>query len=125
MAQELPFPRQQFVQSRCGKIGDAGEDVGEPGLRVNVVELGGGEEGAYGCPSGAAAVGACEQMVLTTERDRPDCALDDIGVDLDAAVVEEASKKTAFNAAVISENRIGMQQMHSSGACRGAEVMSA
>ena len=33
MAQELPFPGQQFVQTRCGKIGDTGEDVGEPGLR--------------------------------------------------------------------------------------------
>ena len=34
-------------------------------------------------------------------------------------------RKTALNAAVISESRIGMQHMHSSGACRGAEVMSA
>jgi hypothetical protein len=34
-------------------------------------------------------------------------------------------RKTALNAAVISENRIGMQHMHSSGAYRGAEVMSA
>jgi len=31
-AQELPFPRQQFVQTRSGKIGDPGEDVGEPGF---------------------------------------------------------------------------------------------
>ena len=27
-AQELPFPGQQFVQMRSGKIGDTGEDVG-------------------------------------------------------------------------------------------------
>ncbi len=40
----------------------------------------------------AAAVGAGEEMIFAPERDRPDCAFDDIGVDLDAAVVEEASK---------------------------------
>jgi len=38
LAQELPFPGQQFVQTRSGKIGDPGEDVGEPGLRIDVVE---------------------------------------------------------------------------------------
>ena len=38
LAQELPFPGQQFVQTRCGKIGDTGEDVGEPGLGIDVVE---------------------------------------------------------------------------------------
>src|SRR5437660_5431430 len=40
----------------------------------------------------AATVGAGEEMILAPERDRTDRALDDIGVDLDAAVVEEASK---------------------------------
>ena len=40
----------------------------------------------------AAVVGAGEEMIFAPERDRPDCALDDIGVDLDTAVVEEASK---------------------------------
>ena len=40
----------------------------------------------------AAVVGAGEEMIFAPERDRPDCALDNIGVDLDTAVVEEASK---------------------------------
>src|SRR6187431_1978268 len=40
----------------------------------------------------AAAVGAGEEVVLAAERDRADRALDDIGVDLDAAVVEEAGE---------------------------------
>jgi hypothetical protein len=39
----------------------------------------------------AAAVGTGEEMIFAPERDRPDCARDDIGVDLDAAVVEEAT----------------------------------
>jgi hypothetical protein len=37
----------------------------------------------------AAAVGAGEEMIFAPERDRPDCARDDIGVD--PAVVEEAT----------------------------------
>jgi hypothetical protein len=36
---EFPFPRQQFVNAIHRMIGDAGEDIGEPSLRVNVVEL--------------------------------------------------------------------------------------
>jgi hypothetical protein len=34
-----PVPRQEFVQPVDGVIGDAGEHIGEPGLRVHVVEL--------------------------------------------------------------------------------------
>lgn len=41
LVQELPFPGQQFVQPRRGKIGDPGEDVGEPGLWIDVVEAAG------------------------------------------------------------------------------------
>ena len=40
----------------------------------------------------SAAVGAGEQVVLASQRDRPDGALDNVAVDLDAAVVEEAGK---------------------------------
>lgn len=36
------------------------------------------------------AVGACEERILAVERDRTDGPLDGVGVDLDAAVVEEA-----------------------------------
>ena len=39
-----------------------------------------------------AAVGAGEECILAIERDRPDGALDDVGVDLDATVVEEAGE---------------------------------
>ena len=35
-AQELPFPGQQFVQTRSGKISDPEEDVGEPSLGIDV-----------------------------------------------------------------------------------------
>jgi hypothetical protein len=35
----LPIPRQQFLKPVLRRIGDAGEDVGQPGLRIDVVEL--------------------------------------------------------------------------------------
>jgi hypothetical protein len=41
-------------------IGHALQDVSEPGKGLDVIELCGGDEGADGCPSNAAAVGARE-----------------------------------------------------------------
>ena len=40
----LPVPGEEFVQSGLRLLGDAGEDIGEPGLGVDVVELGGADE---------------------------------------------------------------------------------
>jgi hypothetical protein len=34
-----PVPRQQFVEAGDRMFGDAGQDIGEPGLRIDVVEL--------------------------------------------------------------------------------------
>ena len=36
-----PIPRQQFVDAFCRMIRQSGEHVGEPSLRVDIVELGG------------------------------------------------------------------------------------
>jgi hypothetical protein len=36
-----PVPWEQLGELRLRHVGDAGEDVGEPSLRINVVELGG------------------------------------------------------------------------------------
>ena len=66
------------------------EDVGEVGVRIDVVELAGLDQRGDDRPVLAAAVGAGEERVLAVERDRADGALDGVGVDLDPAVVEEA-----------------------------------
>ena len=39
-----PAPWQQFLEAVLRGVGDAREDVGEPGLRVDVVELSGADE---------------------------------------------------------------------------------
>ena len=40
-------PAQQLVHPGVRQFGAAGEDIGEPGLRVDVVELGGDDEGVH------------------------------------------------------------------------------
>ena len=42
-------------------IRDPAEDIGEPGLRIDVVELGGADEGVHRRRAHAAAVRAAEQ----------------------------------------------------------------
>src|SRR4051794_7150821 len=72
---------------------DPGEHVAQVGLRINAVHLASFDVSeAMIAQCSPPAIGAGEEMIFTPERDRPDCALDDIGVDLDTAVVEEASK---------------------------------
>ena len=68
------------------------KDVLEPSEGRDVVELCGGDERAYGCPSDAATVGAREQMIFPPERDGADGALDRIIVEFDAAVIEESGE---------------------------------
>jgi hypothetical protein len=40
----------------------------------------------------AAAIGASEERILAIEGDGPDGALDDVGIDLDPAVIDEANE---------------------------------
>ena len=39
-ARHLPVPWQQFRKPRLRDVGDAGEHVGEPGERIDIIELG-------------------------------------------------------------------------------------
>ena len=56
-------------------VGDVGEDIGEPGLRIDIVELGGLDEGV-GDRRGLAAAGrADEEIVLSSDRQGSDGAL--------------------------------------------------
>ena len=73
-------------------LDDAGDDGGEIALRIDAVQLAGLDQGGQDGPVLAAAVGAGEEGVLAVERDWPDGALNDIGVDLDAAIVEEETE---------------------------------
>lgn len=41
---EPPVPGEQLAEAALRRVGDAREDVGEPGLRVDIVELGRADE---------------------------------------------------------------------------------
>lgn len=58
-----------------GVIGDASEDVSEPSLRVDVVELGGLDQRVDDGSALATAIGAAEQPRLAAQRDAAQRAL--------------------------------------------------
>lgn len=61
----------------------------EPGQGIDIVHLGGLQQGGDGRPCAAATVAAGEQGILSRNGLWPDGAFDDVGVDLDTAVDEE------------------------------------
>ena len=74
-------------------IGDACEDIGEPSLRIDIVELRGLDQGIDDGGALAAAIRATEQPRLATERDAAERALGGVVAEADAAVVEEAGER--------------------------------
>src|SRR5512146_2987607 len=73
--------------------GHAFEKVLEIGVGLDTVELCRSDQTADHGPAFAAAVGAGKEMVFAAERDRPDGALDWVIVDVDPAVIEEATQR--------------------------------
>ena len=74
-------------------IGDAGEDIGKPCLRIDIVELGGLDERVDDSSTLPAAVGAAEQPCLAAERDAAQRALGGVVAEADAAIVEETGER--------------------------------
>lgn len=88
-----PAPRQEFIDPVDGMtVGHSREYVGDPCLRIDLVEFGGCDQGADGCPAVSATVGAREERVLAVEGDRADGAFDRAGVETDPAVIEEPAE---------------------------------
>ena len=84
-------PGDEVVDPALGMACDnAFERIGQVGVRVHVVEPAGADQRGDDCPVLAAAIGAGEERVLPVQGDRADGALDGVGVDLEASVVEEA-----------------------------------
>jgi hypothetical protein len=44
---QLPIRRQQFVDVASRVLGDSGQDVGEPGLRIDAVHFGGDDQAVH------------------------------------------------------------------------------
>src|SRR5258708_5657368 len=88
-----PCPWHEFVEARCGpEIDELVEDVGDVGLRLAVVEVAGLDQRRDAGPGFGPLVMTSEERVLAIENDRADAALDAVGVEFDASVVEEADE---------------------------------
>ena len=84
----FPVPGQELIDPGCRMVGDASEHVGEPGLRIDAIELGGGDQGVdRRCPL-ATAVGADEQPRAAPECNPAQRPLGGVIAQADAAVVE-------------------------------------
>jgi hypothetical protein len=64
----------------------------EKGVGINIVEFASLDQRSDHGPMFCAAIGAGEQRILAIEGDRPDPTFDDLGVNLNAAVVDEAAQ---------------------------------
>src|SRR5215471_18955668 len=79
----LPIPRQQLVEpiDRVS-IDHALEHVAQIGVRLNAIHLASFDKRTKRRPSLSANIRACEKMILSSERDRTDGALNRIGIEL-------------------------------------------
>jgi hypothetical protein len=82
-------------------IRQAGQHVGEPSLWIDVVELGGGDEGVDRSRTAAALIGAGEGPVSSAHGDSPKLALGGIVRHAKPAVIKEAGKCVPAAEAVI------------------------
>src|SRR5579884_1783737 len=108
-----PVRREKFAEP-VDRVAEnkAGGDVGEVGLGIDAVEFAGLDEGGEDCPVLATAVGAREQRILAVERERADRTLDDVGVDLDAPVIEEAGEPAPAREVIADRGRHGALPRH-------------
>lgn len=86
----FPSPWQEFADP-IGQvaIGHTSQDIGEPGIGFDAIELRRFDQRAEDSPSFSTVIAACKQVVLPAEGDRADRAFDRVGVELNAAIIEE------------------------------------
>jgi hypothetical protein len=66
-----PIPRQQIVDPVSGMFGNVRQNIGEPDLRIDIVQFGGDDQAVHDCRPAAAAIGAAEQPGFAPEGNRP------------------------------------------------------
>jgi len=88
----LPGPRQQFVDALGRMVREPDRHVGQPGLRIDVVELCGLDQRVDGGGAVAARIRATEGPVAAADGDTAQGTFGGIVAEADAAVVEEAGE---------------------------------
>src|SRR6266568_1776398 len=81
------------VEARGGpEIDELGEHVGEVGLRIDAVQFAGFDERSNAGPVLRALIVTGEECILAIKYHRANASFDDVGVELDAAVIKEAGE---------------------------------
>ena len=87
-----PVPGHQLIELLDGMAGDTGKDVGQPGLGIDVVELGGNDEAVKDGGTVTSAIRTGEQPGFPAKGDAAQSSFGGIVGQADAAVVEEAGE---------------------------------
>src|SRR5579871_1629752 len=74
-------------------VGDAAKQVGDVGLRVELVELGAFDQGVHGRGAPATGIGASKEIVLAADGDAAQRALSGIVVEGETTIVEAAAER--------------------------------
>ena len=97
------------MQATYGLVGDTLEDVGEPGLRVEIVEPGGADQRVHGRGPSAAPVRAAKQPGLSAQGDTAQRSFGRVVRETDSPVVEKARESwPAFEQVVHGSRDLGM-----------------
>ena len=84
------MPGEQLGEPGSRVVGDAAQYVGEPGLRIDVVEFRCADESVDSRGALATAIGTGEQPRLAADCDAPQRSLGRVVGQADAPVIEEA-----------------------------------
>ena len=90
----LPVPWQQLIKPIDGMVRDTGEDIGQPGLRIDVVEPRSLDERVKDGGALTATVGAAEEPSLPAKRHTSQGTFSGVVRDADASIVEEAGERS-------------------------------
>ena len=101
LARSGPGPWHELVEAIVRpEINQASEAIGEPGLGIDITQFGGLDERSENGPILGTVIMTREQSILTRQSLRAHGTLDDVGVEFDAAIVEEAGEAVPVPQAV-------------------------
>ena len=104
MARGGPGPWQELVEAIVRpEINQAGEAIGEPGLGIDIAQFGCFNERGEDGPILGTVIMTREQSILARQSLRAHGTLDDVGVEFDAAIVEDAGEAVPVPEAIADD----------------------
>jgi hypothetical protein len=104
LARGSPSPRQEFVAAIVRpEIDEADENIGQIGLGLDAVQFTGLYQRSQDRPTLGAVIMTREESILAGKGLRAHRTLDDVGVELDAAIVEKAGEAIPVPEAVADD----------------------